>query len=206
MSDDHDTLQIPALSDNGSDPRAENDETLTDEFKIDDDVRENEATRRLESSQLSSITSTAQSRAAVPGRNSTLPLPAVTASKTTTSPVPEAVLAAMRSQKPTTPDRPAIKGESIVKGESVVTSRPHEVLAEASVGSDDDTVDRSTPPGLIGQAEDDHSETEESFPTVSFMAEIDGDGRVFIPRQYMGMLRYGQTVEVQIQVVPMSES
>jgi hypothetical protein len=216
MSDDRDTVKLPAIAgDEPAGPFVDEDPTLTDEFQIDDDVRENEATRRLESGQLPSIQTSAQSHSAVPGKNSTLPLPAVTAAKTASTPVPEAVLAAMRGQKKQTePDRPPITGESVVRSDrkdvsehvdlAAKTATKHAVSAFAHLrdaGPDDETVDRAMPAALMSQ-----SGTRETFPEVAFEAEIDGEGKVFIPRKYMGTLRYGQKVEVTIKVVSAEEN
>ncbi len=93
MSDEKQTVQLPSIKVNALEPV---DDTLTDEFQIDLDVDEHEATRRLDSAQLPTIA--AEEPASVPGRNSTMPLPAVSASKTAATKVPDELLVAMRSE------------------------------------------------------------------------------------------------------------
>lgn len=153
MTDDKKTAQIAAV-----------DQTLTDEFGFED-----VDTERVDLESLS--------EASVPGKNSTMPLPAVSQDQTASTEVPEDLLQQLREAH-----------EEMVRNdaETVERNKKFQTLDIKLEAISDD------PTGL----------TEELYPEVRFEAQIDDQGRITIPRKYMGVLHFGQKVAISVKGLP----
>lgn len=176
MSEDKKTTELQAVIDDS-----------TAEFVIEDDA----ATRRISGDRFRP-----SQVAAVPGKNSTMPLPAVSGSKTMSAPVPEAVLQKIRAerQKEQETRTGAISG-------STTTAEP------PGIGSEDgaDTVEENRrfktldiPMQAISL---DETLRDDQPPAIRFEAEIGPGGDLVIPSKYEGLLRTGQRVTVTVEAI-----
>lgn len=178
MSDDKKTEQLEPIV---KDAR---ESAETDEFDFEHDPNE-ATTRRVSGSRFE-----ARRLAAVPGHNSTMPIPAVSGSKTTSTPVPESIL--RRTREETSDESHDASPDD--SSTAIIEHDQAETLERSGEYKRFVTLD--VPLEAIG---DETLTDDEMAPTVRFEAEIDREGKIFIPRKYIGLLRFGQKVTVTVQ-------